>query len=551
MAQFLSTYFLVLLSAQLVKSSGVFELKVHSFTTSSSDVCKQSRDCQFFFRVCLNYTDNVISYRLACSNGTGLTGTMSTDQSSISTSEPITLPFKLKWLDVHLGEQSELCIGYRVVCDKFYYGDECSDFCRSRDDPYGHFTCDDTGSRICLPEWKGEYCAEPICSSGCSEEHGYCEAPSQCKCFFGWQGPRCDECTPYPGCLHGTCVRPWQCTCKKGWGEYCHSLLSINIRQDDNEMAQFLSTYFLVLISAQLVKSSGVFELKVHSFTTSNSSVCKHNRDCDVFFHVCLSYTQDVISYRLGCSNGTGVSVTFSTGQSFISTCAPISVPFNLRQQALMLPRFTCQPKRLRLSLEGVVLKIGACLNQWITFFRKVFGLSLQGTVSVIIQAWDAESSNEQPTENLNNIGHFATKINLTNSQKWSQHVHLGEQSELRLSYRVVCNKFYYGDDCLSFCRSRDDVFGHFTCDNAGNIICLPGWKGEECKEAICSSGCREEHGYCEAPGQCKCFEGWQGPHCDECRRYPACVHGTCEHPWQCNCEEGWGGLFCDMDLNV
>ncbi|XP_050991284.1 delta-like protein C isoform X4 [Labeo rohita] len=271
-------------------------------------------------------------------------------------------------------------------------------------------------------------------------------------------------------------------------------------------MAQFLSTYFLVLLSAQLVKSSGVFELKVHSFTTSNSSVCKHNRDCDVFFHVCLSYTQDVISYRLGCSNGTGVSVTFSTGQSFISTCAPISVPFNLRQQ---------------------------------------------GTVSVIIQAWDAESSNEQPTENLNNIGHFATKINLTNSQKWSQHVHLGEQSELRLSYRVVCNKFYYGDDCLSFCRSRDDVFGHFTCDNAGNIICLPGWKGEECKEAICSSGCREEHGYCEAPGQCKCFEGWQGPHCDECRRYPACVHGTCEHPWQCNCEEGWGGLFCDMDLNV
>ncbi|XP_050991267.1 delta-like protein C isoform X2 [Labeo rohita] len=272
-------------------------------------------------------------------------------------------------------------------------------------------------------------------------------------------------------------------------------------------MAQFLSTYFLVLLSAQLVKSSGVFELKVHSFTTSSSDVCKQSRDCQFFFRVCLNYTDNVISYRLACSNGTGLTGTMSTDQSSISTSEPITLPFKLK---------------------------------WL------------GTAAVIIEAWNAESSNDHPTEALNNmIGHFATKINLTIGQKWSQDVHLGEQSELCIGYRVVCDKFYYGDECSDFCRSRDDPYGHFTCDDTGSRICLPEWKGEYCAEPICSSGCREEHGYCEAPGQCKCFEGWQGPHCDECRRYPACVHGTCEHPWQCNCEEGWGGLFCDMDLNV
>lgn len=132
----------------------------------------------------------------------------------------------------------------------------------------------------------------------------------------------------------------------------------------------------------------------------------------------------------------------------------------------------------------------------------------------MIMEAWNAESSNDQPTgrpippilalylknnfflnvfrpihydlfsEKLNNmIGHFPTKINLNIGQKWSLGEHLGEQSELHFSYRVVCDEFYYGDDCSDFCRSRDDPFGHFTCDDAGNRICLPEWKGDYCAE--------------------------------------------------------------------
>uniref|UniRef100_A0A673LS16 Protein jagged-2 n=1 Tax=Sinocyclocheilus rhinocerous TaxID=307959 RepID=A0A673LS16_9TELE len=39
-----------------------------------------------------------------------------------------------------------------------------------------------------------------------------------CRCKYGWQGLLCDECLPYPGCVHGTCVKPWTCTCEKNWG---------------------------------------------------------------------------------------------------------------------------------------------------------------------------------------------------------------------------------------------------------------------------------------------------------------------------------------------
>lgn len=38
------------------------------------------------------------------------------------------------------------------------------------------------------------------------------------RCSYGWQGPLCDECLTYPGCVHGTCVKKWDCICEKNWG---------------------------------------------------------------------------------------------------------------------------------------------------------------------------------------------------------------------------------------------------------------------------------------------------------------------------------------------
>ncbi|TRY93896.1 hypothetical protein DNTS_013074 [Danionella cerebrum] len=266
-------------------------------------------------------------------------------------------------------------------------------------------------------------------------------------------------------------------------------------------MARILLTSCFVLISAQLAKPSGVFELKVHSFTSSRS-MCKLSGDCLIFFRVCLKHSQALIQPEPPCTYGTGTSEMLSADS--LSGGAHIRVPFNFK---------------------------------W------------PGVVSLIIEAWNAESS-DQSTENVNNmIGRPATK-RLAVGKDWSQDVHQEEQSQLRFSYRVVCDEFYHGEECSDFCRPRNDTFGHFNCDAAGNRMCLPGWKGDYCTEPICLSGCSEENGYCEAPGECKCRIGWEGPLCDECTRHPGCLHGTCNQPFQCTCKEGWGGLFCNEDLN-
>lgn len=103
------------------------------------------------------------------------------------------------------------------------------------------------------------------------------------------------------------------------------------------------------------------------------------------------------------------------------------------------------------------------------------------------------------------------------------------------LRVRVKCSENYYNTTCTEFCRPRNDNFGHYTCGERGNKVCLSGWKGEICDKgvynqfnllfdflnnicfhtffnktyfiflfsAICKRGCNEEHGSCLVPGDC------------------------------------------------
>ncbi|KAF1393351.1 hypothetical protein PFLUV_G00014570 [Perca fluviatilis] len=263
MARLFLPCLLLLVSAQTVLSKGVFELKINSFTSSRGVCSSKSRDCQVFFRVCLQHAQEVINPEPPCTYGTALTEVFSADSDSVSGSAPVRVPFQFKWpetfsliveawnalessglestenqnnlisrlamrrrlavgedwsQDVHFGDQSELRYSYHVVCDEHYHGADCSAFCRPRNDTFGHYACDGEGQRRCLEGWAGEYCSDPICAAGCSEQHGFCEAPGECACRQGWQGERCDECARHPSCVHGTCQQPWQCNCREGWG---------------------------------------------------------------------------------------------------------------------------------------------------------------------------------------------------------------------------------------------------------------------------------------------------------------------------------------------
>ena len=52
----------------------------------------------------------------------------------------------------------------------------------------------------------------------------------------------------------------------------------------------------------------------------------------------------------------------------------------------------------------------------------------------------------------------------------------------LAYEYRVLCDVNYYGVGCSDYCRSRDDVHGHYACATNGTIVCLPGWRGDFCE---------------------------------------------------------------------
>ncbi|KAI4904567.1 hypothetical protein NFI96_019006 [Prochilodus magdalenae] len=267
---------------------------------------------------------------------------------------------------------------------------------------------------------------------------------------------------------------------------------------------------------------SGVFELKLQEFLnkkgiTGNANCCKgasgiQQCECKTFFRVCLKHYQANVSPEPPCTYGGAVT--------------PV-----LGSNSFQVPESASE------SFSNPI--------------RFPFGFTWPGTFSLIVEALHTDSTEDLSTENPERlISRVTTQRHLTVGEEWSQDLQVAGRTELKYSYRFVCDEHYYGEGCSVFCRPRDDAFGHFTCGERGEIICNSGWKGQYCTEPICLPGCDEEHGFCDKPGECKCRVGFTGKYCDDCIRYPGCLHGTCQQPWQCNCQEGWGGLFCNQDLN-
>lgn len=91
-------------------------------------------------------------------------------------------------------------------------------------------------------------------------------------------------------------------------------------------------------------------------------------------------------------------------------------------------------------------------------------------------------------------ISRLATQRHLAVGEEWSQDLHSSGRTDLKYSYRFVCDEHYYGEGCSVFCRPRDDAFGHFTCGERGEKVCNPGWKGQYCTERKCPPSCLPGH---------------------------------------------------------
>ncbi len=46
-----------------------------------------------------------------------------------------------------------MTMSFKVNCAQFYYGSNCRTFCQPTDDSSGHYSCDENGGKVCLPEW--------------------------------------------------------------------------------------------------------------------------------------------------------------------------------------------------------------------------------------------------------------------------------------------------------------------------------------------------------------------------------------------------------------
>lgn len=290
-----------------------------------------------------------------------------------------------------------------------------------------------------------------------------------------------------------------------------------------------------------------MFELKLQEFVNkkgllSNRNCCRgggpggaglQQCDCKTFFRVCLKHYQASVSPEPPCTYGSAItpvlgansfSVPDGAGGADPAFSNPIRFPFGFtwpvsvgaeggggepfpgcgrgaaprpsppsRLSALLLSaghllahhrgsahRLPRRPHHRypaqRGPLPAALLSPRASLPLSISPCPARFGLSHPSS---------PRSRAENP-ERL--ISRLATQRHLAVGEEWSQDLHSSGRTDLKYSYRFVCDEHYYGEGCSVFCRPRDDAFGHFTCGERGEKVCNPGWKGQYCTERECPS---------------------------------------------------------------
>uniref|UniRef100_A0A1B0CSV9 Delta-like protein n=2 Tax=Lutzomyia longipalpis TaxID=7200 RepID=A0A1B0CSV9_LUTLO len=121
---------------------------------------------------------------------------------------------------------------------------------------------------------------------------------------------------------------------------------------------------------------------------------------------------------------------------------------------------------------------------------------------TLILQALDLYNISYPVSERLIEETTFSGVI--FPSQEWHTLNPKGKNANITYRVRVQCDENYYNTTCTTFCRPRNDTFGHYTCGEKGDKMCLNGWQGVNCEKAICKSGCDPTHGKCDNPGECE-----------------------------------------------
>ncbi|KAF5283367.1 hypothetical protein FQA39_LY04743 [Lamprigera yunnana] len=571
-------------------SSGVFELRLKSFNNEAGkddlgkccsgklgENSQCSGACHPRFRVCLKEYRVNIDPTSPCTFGDVTTSVLGPNfdsdtqdgfDNSIRFSFPFTWPgtFSLileawhgnlttnsgvlisrlmtqRWLavgdnwteDIHNSKYSTLRFEYRVTCEPQYYGKGCENFCRPRDDNFGHYTCSPAGERVCLSGWMGDYCTKARCLPGCDEQHGHCSKPNECKCQSGWEGPLCNECQRYPGCLHGTCVKPWDCLCDEGWGGlFCNQDLNFctNHKPCRNGGTCFNTGQGSYTCSCPSDFAGTECEIAINDCTTSpciNGGTCNRNGT----YHTCVCSTGFAGPHcetpiqnckTLPCKNN-GLCV--DTDYGYKCKCKPNFVGENCEQSLHSCSLNPC--------------KNGATCVEDSNDFRCVCLAGFTG------EKCETNIDDCQDEPCLNG-GSCIDKVN---------------------EFYCQCVPGYVG----SLCQTRVDYCITKPCANGGTCIklindykckCAPGFTGKDCSAEIdeCQSHPCQHGGTCvnRVNGfECRCPVGRHGRNCeknasdmkvaDECRSDPCKNGGICINrakKFECSCPTGYLGPLCE-----
>ncbi|XP_053672065.1 protein serrate [Anopheles nili] len=300
---------------------------------------------------------------------------------------------------------------------------------------------------------------------------------------------------------------------------------------------------FLTLIS--MVSSSGFFELQILEISNTNSHLLSG--------YCCGLPPEKRQTQTTGCpACATSFSLCLKEYQGTPSSAQQ-------QQQQLKQPATAVAVEPQPSGLYGCAFGNASTPvlggSSFVLTDPEVGGITLPFTFrwtksfTLILQALDVYNESYSISERL--IDETSYSGIILPSHDWNTLDHIGKSARITYRVRVQCADNYYNTTCTTFCRPRNDQFGHYTCGKQGNKVCLPGWQGANCEKAICKPGCDQIHGKCDQPGECECRPGWRGPLCNECMVYPGCRHGYCNgSAWQCICDTNWGGILCDQDLN-
>lgn len=97
----------------------------------------------------------------------------------------------------------------------------------------------------------------------------------------------------------------------------------------------------------------------------------------------------------------------------------------------------------------------------------------VQGGFQLRVSVWD----NDNDADDL--IDRIFAEMDLEVSDVFTAptaYTGVNDAGTMTMSFNVACAKNYYGSNCRTFCRPTDDSTGHYTCDDTGGRVCLPGW---------------------------------------------------------------------------